>query len=101
MCNDVKAHFGEAKHHGKSKILTEIKKIHELEFHFELIGLPWLFIWKRIHLQCRRPGFDPWVRSLGWEDPLEKGTATHSNILAGQFHGLYSPWGCKESDTTE
>ena len=23
-----------------------------------------------------------WVPSLGWEDPLEKGTATHSNILA-------------------
>ena len=23
-----------------------------------------------------------WVRSLGWEDPLEKGTATHSSILA-------------------
>ena len=25
---------------------------------------------------------ETWVRSLGWEDPLEKGTATHSNILA-------------------
>ena len=23
-----------------------------------------------------------WVLSLGWEDPLEKGKATHSNILA-------------------
>ena len=23
-----------------------------------------------------------WVRSLGWEDPLEKGMATHSSILA-------------------
>ena len=23
-----------------------------------------------------------WVRSLGWEDPLEKGMAVHSNILA-------------------
>ena len=23
-----------------------------------------------------------WVRSLGWEDPLEEGMATHSNILA-------------------
>ena len=27
------------------------------------------------------------VQSLGWEDPLEKGMATHSNILAGEFHG--------------
>ena len=24
---------------------------------------------------------DPWVQSLGWEDPLEKGKATHSSIL--------------------
>ena len=24
---------------------------------------------------------EPWVRSLGWEDPLEKGVATHSSIL--------------------
>ena len=23
-----------------------------------------------------------WIQSLGWEDPLEKGTATHSSILA-------------------
>ena len=44
---------------------------------------------------------ETWVRSLGWEDPLEKGKATHSSILAGKFHGLYSPWGRKESDTTE
>ena len=42
-----------------------------------------------------------WVRSLGWEDPLEKGKATPSSILAWEFHGLYSLWGSKESDTTE
>ena len=33
------------------------------------------------------------VRSLGWEDPLKKGMATHSSI---QY-----PWGHKELDTTE
>ena len=26
--------------------------------------------------------WDTWVQSLGWEDPLEKGRATHSGILA-------------------
>ena len=26
--------------------------------------------------------WETWVRSLGWEDPLEKGTAAHSSILA-------------------
>ena len=40
------------------------------------------------------------VRYLAWEDPLEKGKAMHSSGL-GEFHGLYSSWGCKESDTTE
>ena len=40
--------------------------------------------------------WETWVRSLGWEDPLEKGKATHSSILAWR-----SPWGHKESDMTE
>ena len=30
---------------------------------------------------------DTWVRSLGWENPLEKGTATHCSILAWRI-----PW---------
>ena len=34
---------------------------------------------------------ETWVQSLSWEDPLEKGKATHSSILAREFHGLYSP----------
>ena len=47
-----------------------------------------------------------WVRSLGWEDPLEKGMATQSSILPGKSHGRrslvgYSPWGHKELDMTE
>ena len=28
-----------------------------------------------------------WIQSLGWEDPLEEEMATHSSILAGEFHG--------------
>ena len=43
---------------------------------------------------------ETWVQSLDWEDPLEKGKATQSSILAGEFQGLYSPWGRKESDAT-
>ena len=45
--------------------------------------------------------WETWVRSLGWDDPLEKGKAAHSSILAWRFHGLYSPWVPKESDMTE
>ena len=46
------------------------------------------------------------VQSLGWEDLLEKGMATHPIFLHGEFHGQrslagYSPWGCKKSDMTE
>ena len=47
------------------------------------------------------------VRSLGREDPQEKGLATHSSVLAWRVpwteepSGLHSPRGHKESDTTE
>ena len=45
---------------------------------------------------------ETWLQSLGWEDPLENGTATHSSILAWRIQViLYSPRGRKESDTTE
>ena len=44
--------------------------------------------------------WETWVRSLGWEDLLKKGTAT-SVLWPGEFHGLYSAWGRKELDTTE
>ena len=43
---------------------------------------------------------ETWIRSLGWEDLLEKGKATHSLILSWRIHGLYTPWGHKESDMT-
>ena len=43
------------------------------------------------------------VRFLGWEDPLEKEMATHSSILAWKISWTEgcSPWGRKESGTTE
>ena len=54
------------------------------------------------HLVKNLPAmWETWVRSLGWEDPLEKGKATQSSILAWRISGLYSPWSHKESDMTE
>ena len=47
------------------------------------------------------------VRSLSWEDSLEKGMATHSSILAWRIPwteepgGVFSSWSHKKSDTTE
>ena len=29
---------------------------------------------------------ETWVQSLGWEDPLQEGMATHSSILTREFH---------------
>ena len=50
--------------------------------------------WKRICLQCRRPGFDPWVGKIPWRRKWQPTPA----LLPGKFHGLrslvgYKPWG--------
>ena len=63
------------------------------------IGYPLQYSWVSLvaqlvkNLPARR---ETWVRSLGWENPLEKRKATHSSILAWRI-----PRGHKESDTTE
>ena len=50
---------------------------------------------------------ETWVLSLRWEDPLEKGMATHSSILAWRIPCTekslagYGAWGCKDSHMTE
>ena len=44
---------------------------------------------------------ETWVQSLGWEDALEKGMATHSSIVAWRILAGYSPKDHKELDTTE
>jgi len=49
---------------------------------------------------------ETWVRSLGWEDPLEDGMVTHSSILAWKIPLDREAWqatvhGIAESDTTE
>ena len=37
--------------------------------------------------------WETWVRSLGWEDPLEKEVATHSSILAWKIPWMEEPGG--------
>ena len=51
----------------------------------EGIGYPLQYSWSSIESQLVKnpPAIqETWVRSPGWEDPLEKGTANHSRILA-------------------
>ena len=68
----------------------------------EGIGYPLQYSWTSLVAQLVKnlPAmWEIWVQSLGWEDPLEKGMATHSSILAWRI-----PWtvqGVAESDTTE
>ena len=56
----------------------------------EGIGYPLQYSWASLVAQLVKnlPAMqETWVRSLGWEDPVEKGTAAHSSILAGRI-----PW---------
>ena len=50
----------------------------------EGIGYPLQYSWASLVAQLVKnlpATWETWVRSLGWEDPLEKGKATHSSIL--------------------
>ena len=65
-------------------------------------GFTWWLRDKEICLQCRRPGFDPWVRKIPWRREWQPspvflpGESQGQRILEG-----YGPQGCKESDMTE
>ena len=65
-----------------------------------LATYPWAFLVAQLvrNLSAR---WETWVLSLGWEDPLEKERLPTPGFWPGEFHRLYSPWGHKESDTTE
>ena len=63
-------------------------------------------LWLRresICLQCSIPGFSPWVGKISWRRKWQSTPV----FLPGKSHGRrrslvgYSPWGCKELDTTE
>ena len=68
------------------------------------IGYPLQYSWAPLVAQLvKNPPamWETWVRSLRWEDPLEKGKATHSSILAWRIPWTIYPWGLKESDTID
>ena len=70
----------------------------------EGIGYPLQYSWASLVAQLVKnlPAmWETWVWSLCWEDPLEKGKVPTPVFWPGEFHGLYRPWGHKESDMTE
>ena len=65
-------------------------------------GFTWWLRDKEICLQCRTPGFDPWVRKIPWRRAWQPTPV----FLPEESHrhrspAGYSPWGWKESDMTE
>ena len=69
---------------------------------FSIVGLPWWLRKSSIHLQCRRPGFDPWGGKILWR----REWLPTPVVRPGEFHGQRSlvgssPWGRKESATPE
>ena len=76
--------------------------------------LPLWLSWQRICLQRGRPGFNPWVGKIPWRREqlqylvfwpgvfcIQYSSLEASVSWPGEFYGLYSPWGCKESDMAE
>ena len=62
----------------------------------------WWLRQSSVCLQCRRPGFDPWVGKIPWRRKWQSTPV----LLPGKSHGQrslvgYSPWGREESDMTE
>ena len=70
----------------------------------EAIGYPLQYSWASLVAQLvkNEPAIrETWVQSLGWEDPLEKGTAIHSSVLAWRIPWTVQSMGHKELDMTE
>ena len=79
-----------------------IKNIFLYVQHTYIWGFPGRSDGKSVCLQCGRPGFDPWVRKIPWRRKWQPTPV----LLPGKSHRWrslvgYSPWGHKESDTTE
>ena len=79
--------------HGNMFILGHIitHNVYEKQIS-DLLPFPWGFpggtvVKNRLSMQ------EPWVRSLGWEDPLEEEMATHSSILAWRIPWTEEPGG--------
>ena len=63
------------------------------------IGYPLQYSWaslvaQLVCLQCRRPGFDPWVGKIPWR----RERLPTPGFWPEEFHGLFSPWDRKELD---
>ena len=76
-------------------ILTGIEK-YDRNCNYKDFGIGWLLLtpsihWRGIMTTCLPAMQETWVRSLGWEDPLVKEMAPHSNTLARKIPWMEEP----------
>ena len=69
-------------------VLTRFLKHRSFPFPLSGMGFPVAQLVKNLPVM-----WDTWVRSLGWEDALEKGKATHSSILVWKIPWMEEPGG--------
>ena len=70
----------------------------------EGMGYPLQYSWASLVAQLVKnpPAMrEAWIQFLGWEDPWRRERLPTPVFWPGEFHGLYSPWGHKESNTAE
>ena len=90
--------------HGVAKSWTRPSNWTELNWTEEYIGLPWWLSDKESACQCRRHGFDPWIRKIPLRRIWQPTPVFLPGKSKGQSHcspGRLQSTGCKESDTTE
>ena len=83
-------------------LLIELGETFYLLDHWFILSFPGGSDGKSVCLQCGRPRFHPWAGKIPWRRKWQPTPV----LLPGKFHGQrsvvgYSPWGHKESDTTE
>ena len=86
-------------------IVNELNNTYSIKHSMSGVGFPGGASGKEFACQCRRPKrwrFDPWVGKIPWSRKWQPTPV----FLPEESHGQrsladYSPWGCKESDTTE
>ena len=64
-------------------MLVEFRKVYRAEVFLNNLVLSLIKAFLMVQTVKNLPAmWETWVQSLGWEDPLDKGMATHSSILA-------------------
>ena len=71
-----------------------------LLLYFSVVQFTFVFLIQVVLVVKNLPAMqETWVRSLGWEDPLEKGMATHSSVLSWRISWTEEPGGLQSMES--